>query len=69
MKFSSKIGVKTHYLSKHAMSIENKFPINSEEQKQYIKTLKLKLKQQRKSLNGSITVSQCITFASYKIAI
>ena len=45
-----KSSVKRHYFSKHATSIEKRFPINSEERKIYIETQELKLKQQRMSL-------------------
>ena len=63
-----KTSVKRHYLSKHATSIETKIPINSDERKIYINTKELKLKQQRILLKSSMTENQCITFASYKIA-
>ena len=55
-------------MSKHATSIDKKFPFNSEEWKISIETQELKLKQQWMFLKCSMTESQCITLASYKIA-
>ena len=66
---NKKASVKRHYLTKHATSIEQKFPLHSDERKKYIDTQELKLKQQRNSLKGSMTENQCLTFASYKIAL
>ena len=46
---NKKFSVKRHYLSKHSTSIENKFPINSEQLKKYRNT-RTKIKKNSESL-------------------
>ena len=66
---NKKFSVKRHYLSKHATTIETKFPIHSDERKNiWYRNTRTKINSTANFFKGSMTENQCITFASYKIA-
>lgn len=65
---NKKSNIERHFNSKHKQTIEKLYPNNSECGKLYISQLQERLSKQRSLLKQSLTESECVTFASYNIA-
>jgi hypothetical protein len=63
-----KTNVLRHFEAYHRAKMDSHYPNGSDLRQSYVSHLKLKLQKQRASLKAALTESECVTMASFKIA-